>query len=244
MQESRSGSRSRAPSAADVILIVEDDRVVAETLTLYLQQAGYVVDAVPDGATGLARARDARVRLVILDLMLPGLNGRDVCRQLRATSRVPIMMLTARSSEDDRVAGFDLGADDYVAKPFSPREVVARVQALLRRAGQPDDAPPPPLRIGDVEIDRWARQVRVQGRLVPLTTTEFRVLDALAAHPGRAFTRDEIVARAFGPDFEGMDRTVDVHVTNIRRKLHPAPAAHVIVTVHGIGYRLATPDDQ
>jgi DNA-binding response OmpR family regulator len=225
-----------------VILIVEDDRVVAETLGLYLQQAGYAVEAVPDGVAGLARAQDERVRLVILDLMLPGLGGREVCRQLRATSRVPILMLTARSSEDDRVAGFDLGADDYVAKPFSPREVVARVQALLRRAGQSDAAPPPPLRIADVEIDRWARQVRVQGRLVPLTATEFRVLDALAAHPGRAFTREELVARAFGPDFEGMDRTVDVHVTNIRRKLLRVPAAGVIVTVHGIGYRLANPD--
>jgi DNA-binding response OmpR family regulator len=227
-----------------VILIVEDDRVVAETLTLYLQQAGYAVEAVPDGVAGLARARDQCVQLVILDLMLPGLGGREICRQLRATSRVPILMLTARSSEDDRVAGFDLGADDYVAKPFSPREVVARVQALLRRVGQAGEAPPPPLRIADVEIDRWARQVRVQGRLVPLTATEFRVLDALAAHPGRAFTREEIVARAFGPDFAGMDRTVDAHVTNIRRKLQPAPGAGVIVTVHGIGYRLASSDDR
>jgi DNA-binding response OmpR family regulator len=180
---------------------------------------------------------------VILDLMLPGLNGREVCRQLRATSRVPIMMLTARSSEDDRVAGFDLGADDYVGKPFSPREVVARVQALLRRTGQARGrAAAAAAHVGDVEIDRWARQVRVQGRVVPLTATEFRILDALAAHPGRAFTREELVARAFGPDFDGMDRTVDVHVTNIRRKLLPAPASRVIVTVHGIGYRLASPD--
>jgi DNA-binding response OmpR family regulator len=222
--------------------VVEDDPVVADTLLVYLQQAGFTAVAVRDGRAGLDRARDPAVRCVILDLMVPGLSGQQVCRQLRAESRVPILMLTARASEDDRIAGLELGADDYVTKPFSPREVVARVQALLRRTeGLPE--PPPPLRIGGLEIDLWARRVRCGGREVALTPTELRILESLARQPGRALTRDEILARAFGPDFEGLDRTVDVHVTNLRRKLEPGPEPRYVLTVHGVGYRLAAPDE-
>ncbi len=182
-----------------------------------------------DGREGLALARQPGVALVILDLMIPGMSGQQVCRALRETSRVPILMLTARTSEDDRVAGLEMGADDYVPKPFSPREVVARVQALLRRAGEPTAcarfvfarvlvnlAPPESagassssdvLRAGSLEIDRWSRQVRVDGQPITLTPTELRLLEALARHPGRTFTRDELVARAFGPDYDGLDRT-------------------------------------
>lgn len=290
------------------IVAIEDDAVVAETLTLYLEHAGYSVVTAADGREGLALARQPGVALVILDLMIPGMSGQQVCRALREISRVPILMLTARTSEDDRVAGLEMGADDYVPKPFSPREVVARVQALLRRAGEPDtnqsnqsnqsilsnqpnasiqsiqsDQPdqlkhPRPsresgsdvLRAGSIEIDRWSRQVRSGGRLVTLTPTELRLLEALVRHPGRTFTRDELVARAFGPDYDGLDRTIDTHVTNLRRKLASAAspaspassassvssasstssassassAANHIVTVHGVGYKLATPEDE
>jgi DNA-binding response OmpR family regulator len=258
------------------IVIVEDDAVVAETLTLYLEHAGFSVVTAADGREGLGLARQPGVALVVLDLMIPGVSGQQVCRALRETSRVPILMLTARTSEDDRVAGFEMGADDYVPKPFSPREVVARVQALLRRAGEPDANQADVLRAGSIEIDRWSRQVRNDGRLVTLTPTELRLLEALARHPGRTFTRDELVARAFGPDYDGLDRTIDTHITNLRRKLEPVtadrsgdertPSAAAmmggasageekagsssnrqrcgIVTVHGVGYKLATTEDE
>ena len=152
-------------------------------------------------------------------------------------------MLTARAAEGDRLAGFEAGADDYVPKPFSPREVVARVQAVLRRAAAEPAAARQPVTIGELEIDLWGRQVRVEGRTVALTATEFRVLSALARHPGRVFTREELVARAFGPDFDGLDRTVDVHITNLRKKLEPGREPRFLLTSHGLGYRLATPDD-
>jgi len=230
------------------IVVVEDDVVVAETLTLYLEHAGYGVVTAADGREGLALARQPGVALVVLDLMIPGMSGQHVCRALRETSRVPILMLTARTSEDDRVAGLEMGADDYVPKPFSPREVVARVQALLRRAGEPGQEragaeASEMLRAGSIEIDRWSRQVRVDGHLVTLTPTELRLLEALVRHPGRTFTRDELMSRAFGPDHDGLDRTIDTHITNLRKKL-PATAGNPIVTVHGIGYRLATSEDE
>lgn len=226
------------------VLVVEDDAVVAETLTLYLQRAGFDVVVARDGATALRLARERAVALVVLDLMIPAVSGQEVCRRLRGESAVPILMLTARASEDDRVAGLELGADDYVSKPFSPREIVARVQALLRRAAVPASAPPPPVRIGHLEVDLFARQARLAGRSVALTPTEFRLLEALARRPGRPLTRDELVARAFGPDFDGLDRTVDVHITNLRRKIEPGPEPRYVLTVHGVGYRLASAADE
>jgi DNA-binding response OmpR family regulator len=236
-------SAPKAPPASR-ILIVEDDAVVADTLKLYLEHAGHAVEIVRDGPGGLARARAPDVALVVLDWMLPGLNGQEVCHRLRQESSVPILMLTARSSEDDRVRGFETGADDYVPKPFSPREVVARVQALLRRAGTAASpaSPPPPLRIGAIEIDLVRRSVRVADRPVDLTPTELRLLETLARHPGRAFSREELVARVFGPDYDGFDRTVDTHITNLRRKIEPGSTPRYIVTVHGIGYRLVATD--
>ena len=228
-----------------LILIVEDDHVVAETLTLYLEHAGHTVAVVRDGSNGLQRAQQPDVSLVVLDWLLPGLNGHDVCHRLRAVSSVPILMLTARTSEDDRVRGLEGGADDYVPKPFAPREVVARVQALLRRAGGQAEAPrADPVRVGDLEVDVWRRQVRVRGEAVDLTVTEFRLLEALARHPGRTFTREEMVARAFGPDYDGLERTVDSHVTNVRRKLAAASDRRYIQTVHGLGYRLRDDDEE
>ena len=225
------------------VVIVEDDAVVADTLKAYLEQAGYTVAAARDGVRGLELARAPSTSLVILDLMVPGVSGQEICRRLRAESPVPILMLTARTSEEDRIAGLQAGADDYVGKPFSPREIVARAQALLRRAGGASSRPQPPLRIGDLDVDVWGRQARVRGRAVALTATEFRLLEALAAGPGRTFTRDELLSRAFGPDFEGTERTIDVHITNLRRKLDATHRDRYVQTVHGVGYRLVTSDD-
>lgn len=232
-----------SPDRPGTILIVEDDEVVAETLTLYLTHAGYAVERVADGRAGVARACDPAVALVILDWMIPVMNGQEVCRQVRSRSPVPILMLTARTSEADRVRGLQTGADDYVSKPFSPREVVARVEALLRRAQPAAGTPiPEPARIGTLEVDGFRREARVEGRAVALTPTEFRLLETLARHPGRTFTRDELIARTFGPDYDGLDRTVDTHVTHLRRKLAAAGGAALVTTVHGLGYRLAVPE--
>jgi DNA-binding response OmpR family regulator len=226
-----------------MIAVIEDDAVVSETLKLYLEQAGFEVAVARDGVSGLALAAAPETTLVVLDLMIGGLSGQEVCRRIRATSTVPIIMVTARVSEDDRVAGLELGADDYVPKPFSPREVVARVQALLRRAGRPPASATQSLVVGDLELNVWARQARVRGRPVTLTPTEFRLLEALARQPGRVFTRDELVARAFGPDYTGYDRTIDVHITNLRRKIEPDRERRYLITVHGIGYKLTAEDD-
>jgi len=220
------------------IVIIEDDAVVAHTLQLYLEQAGFDPVVARDGNRGLELARGKDVVLVILDLMIPGMPGQEVCKRLRLSSTIPIMMVTARTSEDDRVTGLELGADDYVTKPFHPREVVARVQALLRRTSPQQSAPPPPIVIGELEISRWGRSVNLRGQPVPLTPTEFRLLEVLARSPGRVFTREELLGRAFGPDFDGTDRTIDVHITNLRRKIETKAEQSYIVTVHGVGYRL------
>jgi len=222
------------------ILIVEDDDVVSETLRVYLANAGFEVRACRDGVEGLARALEPDVDLVILDLMLPGLGGHEICRRLRAESTVPIVMLTARTSEDDRVRGLELGADDYVGKPFSPREVVARVQALLRRVETRPATAPATIAVGPIELDVWSREVRVEGRATAVTPNEFRLLEALKRQPGRTFTREELVSRAFGPDYDGADRTIDTHVTNLRRKIEASETPRHLVTVHGVGYRLVS----
>jgi DNA-binding response OmpR family regulator len=228
------------------ILVIEDDAIVTETLTLYLEQAGYAVASAASGTAGLAMAAAPDVALIILDLMIPGLSGLEVCRRVRAMApdrgTVPIIMLTARASENDRVAGLELGADDYVPKPFSPREVVARVQALLRRTANADIPAPAPTVVGSLEIDAWARAARVDGRDVALTPTEFKLLETLGHAPGRVFTREELLSRAFGPGYDGVDRTIDVHITNLRKKLEAGGSSRYVHTVHGVGYRLARPD--
>ena len=226
------------PAAGPLVVLVEDDDVVAETLALYLDQAGFRVARAADGVEGLRLASRGDAALLILDLMIPKLSGLDVCSRVRATSTVPILMLTARTSGEDRIRGLELGADDYVGKPFSPREIVLRARALMKRASS-GAAEPEPRRVGPLEIDAFRRLVRVNAEPVALTATEFKLMEALARHPGRAFTRDELLARAFGPDYNGMDRTVDAHITNIRRKLEPLGASQCILTVHGVGYRLA-----
>ena len=235
MTESATGPR---------VVLVEDDRVVVETLTAYLGQAGFAVTATANGLEGLRLAQSPGVALVILDWMVPGMSGPEVCRRLRAVSAVPVLMLTARTTEDDRVHGLETGADDYVPKPFSPRELVARVQALLRRSSGAGGGPiRPPTTVGNLDVDHFRREVRVGGRAVALTPTEFRLIEALAAHPGRTFSREELVARALGPDYDGLERTIDTHVTNLRRKLDAPGSQRRVVTVHGVGYRLGGPDE-
>ena len=223
------------------IVIVEDDAVVSSTLSLYLARAGYETVVARDGVRGLELASAPGVGLLILDLMIPGISGQDICKRLRQTSTVPIMMLTARTSEADQVAGFELGADDYVPKPFRPREVVARVQALLRRTSAFPTEPPPPIVIGDLEINYWGRSVRLRGEMVALTRTEFRLLEVVGTSLGRVYTPEELLSRAFDPDFDGVDRTVDVHITNLRRKIE-RHGEHYILTVQGVGYRMRHSD--
>ena len=227
---------SASPSTRSRILVVEDDARTSASLELYLKHAGYEVEAVATGSEALTRAAAIAPSLVVLDLMLPGVDGLEVCRTLRRSSRVPIIMLTARSTELDKLRGLDSGADDYVTKPFSPRELVARVGAVLRRT-QPARTS---LRAGNVEIDLAKREVRYKGERVPVTATEFRLLEVLASTPGRAFTRGELAERAFGHDHDAMERTVDVHIMNLRRKIEPGRTRRpgIIVTVFGTGYRL------
>ena len=215
------------------ILIVEDDRKTAASLELYLRDAGYEVATVHDGVRGLEEARSGRFDLVLLDLMLPGLYGMDVCRQLRADSAVPIVMLTARTTEDDQVRGLDLGADDYITKPFSPRQVVARIRSVLRRHGSEDDDR---VRRGNVDLDCRSLRMSVGGEVVDLTRTETRILRTLMEANGRALSREEILVRSFDSDSGSSDRTIDAHIKNLRRKLPPGRVE--IVTVFGIGYRL------
>ena len=214
------------------ILLVEDDPKTRSTVALYLQREGYDVATAEDGVTALELAREHDPHLVVLDLMLPRMDGLEVCRALRESGHPAIIMVTARSTEDDKLTGLDLGADDYVTKPFSPRELMARVRAVLRRAAE-DDV----LEIAGITLDRTQREVRIGETPVALTPTEYRLLDALARAPGRTFTRQELVERALGEEYEGLDRTVDVHVMNLRKKLGDAGKA--IVTVFGVGYRMA-----
>ena len=214
------------------ILLVEDDPKTRETVALYLQREGYDVATAADGVEALERAREREPHLVVLDLMLPRLDGLSVCRTLRESGNAAIIMVTAKSTEEDKLTGLDLGADDYVAKPFSPRELMARIRAVLRRAVEDDI-----IEAAGITLDRTRREVRVGETTVAMTPTEYRLLDALARAGGRTFTRQELVERALGEEYDGLDRTIDVHIMNLRRKLGDAGKA--IVTVFGIGYKLA-----
>ncbi len=219
------------------ILVVDDDRKIVDLVSLYLKRDGYAVLAAHDGQTALELARRKQPDLIILDLLLPELDGNDVCRLLRAESQVPIVMLTARSTDDDKLLGLDLGADDYVTKPFNPRELVARVRAVLRRTA-PEPEPAEDLVFGDLTISFVRHEVFLGGRAINLTPTEFRLLETLIRNPRRAFSRAELLDRTFGYDYEGVERTVDVHIMNLRRKIEPEPGRpRFIVTVAGIGYR-------
>jgi DNA-binding response OmpR family regulator len=220
------------------ILVVEDDRKTAELIRMYLERAGYQALLAHDGRQALDLARQRAPDLVVLDLMLPLVEGLDVCRILRAESQVPIIMLTARTTEDDKLLGLDLGADDYVTKPFSPRELTARVRAVLRRgaAGRPGE--PTVLRYGDLAIDFVSRTVRLSDTPLHLTPKEFKLLEIMAKHPGRAFSRLELLEQVFGYDYDGLERTVDVHLMNLRKKIERDPAHPAyLLTVYGHGYK-------
>ncbi|MFD9702405.1 response regulator transcription factor [Lentzea sp. NPDC059081] len=224
------------------VLVAEDDHKQAQLIGIYLEREGYAVHVVGDGRSALGYARRARPDLVVLDVMMPVVDGLEVCRVLRAESRVPILLLTARSTEEDMLRGLDLGADDYLTKPYSPKELVARARALLRRSTALPAAEPVVLRIGDVEVDTARFEVRVSGTPITVTAKEFGILEVLAAEPGRVFTRAQIIDQAFGFDHDVLERTVDAHVMNLRRKLEADPnRPRYLETVYGRGYRLAEP---
>ena len=221
------------------VLIVEDDHKTADIVCLYLERDGYAVTSVYDGMAASEAARAEPPDLVILDLLLPRMNGLDVCRRLRSECAVPIIMLTALSTDQDKLAGLELGADDYVTKPFSPRELCARVKAVLRRTSEDNEAPQPPLTFRDLFLDPERHMVTVAGIAAHLTPTEFQILAILLREPGRLFNRGQLVERALGYDYEGLDRTVDVHIRNLRRKVEPDPDSPTYIrTVYGIGYKL------
>ena len=219
------------------VLIVDDDPKVCQTVDRYLSHAGYATASALDGARALSLARSFAPDLIILDLMLPEVNGLDVCRSLRSTSSVPIIMVTSRSTERDKLTGLAAGADDYLTKPFSPRELVARVEAVLRRSAPADD--PSCVVAGALTIDASRCEVTIEGKAVVLTATELRLLLAMARSPGRVFRRDELASQALGEDFDGLDRTIDAHIKNLRKKLgSERDQPPQIVTVFGIGYKL------
>jgi DNA-binding response OmpR family regulator len=222
------------------VLVVDDDETVSDVVRRYLERDGHVVEVVGDGAAALERALADPPDLVVLDLMLPGLSGLEVCRRLREAGAVPIVVLTALGEESDRVLGLELGADDYVTKPFSPRELALRVQSVLRRSREPvarPDPPAPVLRDGDLTVDVGARVATVGGRPLQLTVREFDLLAFLLAHPRQAFTRAQLLERVWGWTF-GDQSTVTVHVRRLREKLEPgAGEPRRVVTVWGVGYR-------
>ena len=228
--------------AGETILVVDDESKIVKTVRAYLENAGFRAVTAGDGQMALTLFRHEKPALVILDLGLPGMDGLDVARTLHKESNVPLIMLTARVDEADRLIGLELGADDYVTKPFSPRELVARVRAVLRRTGSEREAAAPPVIAGDVSIDLERRQVTVAGRAVDLTPTEFDLLVVLARHPGRVFTRLELLDRVQGYAFEGYERTVDAHVKNLRQKIEPDPRQpRYVLTVFGVGYKFSEP---
>lgn len=220
-----------------LILIVEDEPQLAEVLEAYAQQEGYRTERAADGYMALTLYRAAHPDLLLLDIMLPGKSGLEVLKAVRADGQTPVIMVTARAEETDQIVGLELGADDYVVKPFRPREVMARVKAVLRRAAAPADDTEKPLRVGPLEIDRRAVVARVDGRPLALTPAEFRLLTHLAESPGRAFTREELLAAAL-PDSEALERVVDAHLASVRRKLEAEHAPELLRTVRGVGYRL------
>jgi DNA-binding response OmpR family regulator len=218
------------------VLVVEDELKIARLVREYLTEAGFEVTVAHNGEEGLAAARGDRPDLMILDLGLPGMDGYDVTRAVRAQTAMPIIMLTARSDETDRVIGLELGADDYVVKPFSPRELVARVRAVLRRTR--GDLPAEVIRASDLTIDLAARTVRRGHEPIETTATEFDLLVRLASQPGRVFTRGQLLDALHGVSFESYERAIDAHIKNLRKKLEPNPRQpRYLVTVYGVGYR-------
>ena len=229
------------PAINAPILVIEDDRNIRALVVRYLENAGFSTITAADGPGGLEMARRHEPSFVVLDLNLPGLDGTELCRELRKTSDVPILMLTARADEVDQVVGFSLGADDYVVKPFSPRELVERVKAILRRSRP--TAGGEVLRHGELVLNAEKHKVTHGGDEIALTPSEYKLLSALMARPGRAFSRDELVGRLYEHGETVVDRVVDVHIGKLRHKIEPEPSRpRYIETVHGVGYRFAERD--
>ena len=223
----------------ELVLVVDDEQKIVRIARDYLEQSGFRVLSASNGPLALAAARHDRPDLIVLDLMLPGMDGLDVCRALRRESDVPIIMLTARAEEADRLIGLELGADDYIVKPFSPRELVARVRALLRRA-QGKVTSPKRIRVGDLEVDLEGHRVSRAGQAIKLTPLEFSILAILAQRPGQTFTRAQLLDRLHGVAYGGIDRSIDAHIKNLRRKLGDDPVEpHFIRTVYGVGYQFS-----
>lgn len=221
------------------VLIVDDDAKIVELVKLYLNRDGYGVITAYDGTAALKLARESRPDLIVLDIMLPGIDGLEVCRILREESSVPIILLTAKTTEQDRIAGLDLGADDYVTKPFSPKELAARVRAVFRRtAADAQELGPEELKFGKLTINFLKHEAYLDDRSINLTPIEFKLLGVMIKEPNRVFSRGQIIEKVLGYDFDGFDRTIDVHILNLRRKLEPdASHPNYIKTVYGAGYK-------
>ena len=223
----------------ELILVVDDEPKIVRLARDYLEQSSFRVLPIHDGQSALAAARQEKPDLIVLDLNLPGMDGIDVCRALRRESSIPIIMLTARAEETDRLIGLEVGADDYIVKPFSPRELVARVRAVLRRT-QGEVQTPGLIRVGVLEIDLNGHSVTRANEAIKLTRIEFALLATLAQHPGQTFSRGQLIQRLHGADDSGFDRSIDAHIKNLRRKLEDDPAnPRYIQTVYGIGYKFA-----
>jgi len=224
--------------AGKKVLVVDDDVKTVELVKLYLSRDGYRVLTAYDGTEALRLAREGHPDLIVLDLMLPGIDGLEICRTLRGESDVPIIMLTAKTTDQDKLIGLYLGADDYVTKPFSPRELAARVRVVLRRL--PGERGPDEIKRGELTVNFLRHEASLAGRSLNLTTVEFKLLGVLAKEPGRVFSRVQLIDEALGYDFEGFDRTIDVHILNLRRKLEPDPShPRYLKTVYGAGYKLS-----
>lgn len=224
----------------DRILVIDDDEELCELIAEYLKLEGFAIEAVHRGEPGIERALAGEFSFLVLDVMLPGANGFDVLRRVRAESKIPVLMLTARGEDIDRIVGLELGADDYLPKPFNPRELVARIRAILRRSHTESPLQPPNnerFLLGDVELDKGARIVRRAGEMIELTTVEFDLLELLMRAAGRVVTREEIVNKILGRKFMAFDRSVDMHVSNLRKKLgHRLGEAERVRSVRGVGY--------
>jgi DNA-binding response OmpR family regulator len=221
------------------ILVVDDDQKIVELVKLYLERDRFQVLAAFDGLQALELARQKQPDLIILDVMLPKIDGLDVLRLLTAESTIPIILLTARRTEDDKLIGLELGADDYITKPFSPRELVARVRVVLRRLQKGRSSQPETVQVGDLVVDYGRREVRRDDQILPLTPAEFNLLAFMAQTPGRVFTRQELLDELFGYDAGSLERTIDTHIMNLRRKIEPDPAQPIyVLTVYGQGYRV------
>ncbi|MBP2072276.1 response regulator transcription factor [Thermoanaerobacterium butyriciformans] len=227
------------------ILAIDDEEKILDVIKAYLEKEGYTVLTETNGANALNAFKTVNPDLVILDLMLPGMSGEEICSKIRALSKVPILMLTAKVSEDDKVYGFTIGADDYLTKPFSPRELTMRVKAILRRAK--NDLPLNDIFMfndGDLVIDTRSYEVKKKGRIVNLTPNEYKLLTVMAQNPNKVFTRSELIEKAFGYDFDGFDRTIDAHIKNLRQKIEDDPKnPRYIKTVYGAGYKFGEEND-